>query len=114
MEDVPLNVNGADSAADRSATRFQVNPVRHSQQQQYQPQQQRNGPDQHQPAVINGQQLNNSNGGGRGGGVGQLDEGMTIEMYRTAPLADGDVEANEQDTFPEDGRASVIPPRLSR
>lgn len=114
MGDVTLNVNG-DSAADRSAaaTRFQVNPVRYSQQQQYQ--QPRNGHDQQQQpaAIINAQQLNGNGGGG------QLDDGMTIEMYRTAPAAaaaaaDGDVEANERDTFPDDTRTSVIPPRLSR
>lgn len=105
MGDVTLNLNG-DTAADRSANRFQVNPVRYSQQQQYQ--QQRISQDQQQqpPAIINAQQLNSN-------GTGQLDEGMTIEMYRTAP-ADGDVEAQERDTFPDDARTSVIPPRLSR
>lgn len=117
MGDVTLNIS-EDSGADRTGTRFQVAPVRHSQQQQYQPQ--RNGQEQQQPAsnIINSAQQLNANGGSIGGDVARgapLDDGMTIEMYRTAPHGDGgDAEANERDTFPDGARTSVIPPRLSR
>lgn len=85
-------------------TRFQVNPVRHSQQQQY------NTPQQplEQPS-INPPQLNG--GGNReANGIG-LDEGMTLDMYRTT-RPDGDTD--EIDTYPDEARASLVPPRLSR